>query len=98
MPAWFPAAGHALTLGYPSLLSKALVAISQQLLAFDLKEFSSDVLMTHGKQALALDLPHIDALRILRKGGTFRKTSIIRHGDWLSFAELAPTHLMPELQ
>lgn len=103
MPAWFPEAAYELTLGYPGLLSKALTYIAQLLIRMNVSTFDQKMFKSQGKSALAIDLPHIEAVRTIRKLDKnsqrpvrFKPSSLLRHGDWLSFEELFPSHLMPE--
>ncbi|MCX5543871.1 hypothetical protein M3A49_31055 [Paraburkholderia sp. CNPSo 3076] len=98
MPAWLPDTAYELTLGYPGLLAKVLTAVALHLVALKTPAFSAEVLTKYGMRALRLDQPHIDAIRIIRQGGKFTSSSLIRYGDWLSFDQLVPTHMMPELQ
>ncbi|MBK5052263.1 hypothetical protein KNO81_29555 [Paraburkholderia sediminicola] len=97
MPAWLIDAAYDLTLGYPGLLAKALTAIALDLVALNTNLFTPEVFIRQGTRALMLDQPHLDAIRIIRQGGSYRPSSLIRHGDWLSLSQLASTHLMPEL-
>ncbi|OXI43978.1 hypothetical protein CFB84_19950 [Burkholderia aenigmatica] len=99
MPAWFPDAAHELTLGYPGLLAKALTSLALYLLELkvSIPTFTSELFKRYGASALELDLPHINAIRLIRARGRFKPSTLMRHGDWLSFTELAPTHLHPEL-
>ncbi|KWE58874.1 hypothetical protein WL76_08220 [Burkholderia ubonensis] len=98
MPSWLPDVAYDLTLGYPGLLAKALASIALHLSALKLKTITADIFMQYGRKALELDMPHLDAVQLIRKGGSYQASSILRHADWLSFAELATTHPMPELR
>lgn len=98
MPAWFPEAAYDLTLGYPGPLAKALTAIALRMVTLEVHAFTPEILSKYGKQALALQQPHLDAIRIIRGGGTYRPSTLVRHGDWLSLSQLASTHIAPEFR
>ncbi|KVD81486.1 hypothetical protein WI89_23535 [Burkholderia ubonensis] len=98
MPSWLPNAAYDLTLGYPGALASALTSIALHLSALKLTTITEDIFMQYGRKALELDMPHLDAVRLIRQGGSYRASSLLRHADWLSFAELATTHPMPELR
>jgi hypothetical protein len=98
MPAWLPEAAYDLTLGYPGLLAKALTDIALRMVTLEVHAFTPEILSKYGKQALALQQPHLDAIRIIRGGGTYRPSTLVRHGDWLSLSQLASTHIAPELR
>ncbi|AFQ52175.1 hypothetical protein [Burkholderia cepacia] len=97
MPAWLPEDAYALTQGYPGLLAKVLTGIAQHLLIMKVTSFDRKLFDKYGKSSLVMDQPHIDAIRSIReRPSKFRPSSLMRHGDWLSFEELFSTHLMPE--
>ncbi|WP_253573722.1 hypothetical protein [Burkholderia multivorans] len=97
MPPWLPEDAYELTQGYPGLLAKILTSIAQHLLIMNVTSFDRKLFDKYGKSALMMDQPHIDAIRTIRgHPGKFRPSSLMRHGDWLSFEELFSTHLMPE--
>ncbi|CAE6853685.1 hypothetical protein [Paraburkholderia nemoris] len=98
MPQWFPDSAYKLTLGYPGLLAKVLTHIAQNFLVMKVSEFDQKIFEKYGRRALTLEQPHLDSVRTIRLQGKFKASTLIRHADWLSFEELAPTHLKPELQ
>ncbi|WP_232338815.1 MULTISPECIES: hypothetical protein [Burkholderia cepacia complex] len=98
MPDWFPGAAYELTLGYPGLLSKVLVGIAQHLISANVRSFDERLFRKYADRILILDQHHIDSIKDIRKGGSYRPSTLIRHGDWLSFGELASTHLKAEIQ
>ncbi|PHP85811.1 hypothetical protein CFB52_027200 [Burkholderia sp. AU18528] len=97
MPDWFPDAAYELTLGYPGLLSKVLVGIAQHLISANVRSFDERLFKKYAERILVLDQHHIDSIKDIRKGGSYRPSTLIRHGDWLSFGELASTHLKAEI-
>lgn len=98
MPTWFPEVAFDITQGYPGLLIKASIAVALEMLSLKVVEFTQEIFINHGCPALALDQPHIDAIRMIRGGGSYDNPTLIRHGDWLSFSELSSTHLPPQLR
>ncbi|CAE6939203.1 hypothetical protein R75471_05241 [Paraburkholderia domus] len=98
MPEWLPDSAYTLTLGYPGLLAKVLTYIAQNLLSMNTSGFDQKTFEKYGGRALVLEQPHLDAVRTIRRKGAFKPSTLLRHADWLSFDELAPTHLKPELQ
>jgi hypothetical protein len=98
MPEWLPDSAYTLTLGYPGLLAKALTYIAQNFLSMNTSAFDQKTFEKYGRRALVLEQPHLDAVRTIRLKGVFKPSTLLRHADWLSFDELAPTHLKPELR
>ncbi|MFP6560818.1 hypothetical protein WJ542_21325 [Paraburkholderia sp. B3] len=98
MPSWLPDAAYDLTLGYPGPLARALCAIAQNMVRLNVRVFTLEIFAKYGRLALALDQYHLDAVRIIRQGGTYTPSTLMRHGDWLSLHQLASARLMPELR
>jgi hypothetical protein len=96
MPAWLPDAAYDLTSGYPGPLARALTAIAIRVANLQTPIFTPEIFTKYGGQALALDQPHLDAVRTFRGKGIYKPSSLIRHGDWLSLSQLKSTHLLPE--
>ncbi|WP_434113359.1 hypothetical protein [Paraburkholderia caffeinilytica] len=98
MPDWLPEAAYELALGYPGVLAKALSYIALELNALKLAAFTTDVFVTYGKKALALDQSHLNAVKRIRMGGgEFTRASLFRYGDWLSFSHLTSLPLGAEM-
>lgn len=96
MPSWLPDAAYDLTLGYPGPLARVLTAIAIRVATLQTPAFTPEIFTKYGRQALALDQPHLDAVRAFRGNITYKPSSLIRHGDWLSLSQLKSTHLLPE--
>ncbi|MFP6560820.1 hypothetical protein WJ542_21335 [Paraburkholderia sp. B3] len=97
MPDWLPKAAYEMTLGYPGILAKVLSAIALELHALKVTTFSPEIFNIYGKKALALDQNHLDAIRIIRQGAEYKRSSLYRYGDWLSFSHLTSLPLGPEM-
>lgn len=98
MPDWLPKAAYGLTLGYPGILAKALSHIALELNALKVTAFTAELFDIYGKKALLLDQSHLDAVRIIREGAGFKRATLFRHGDWLSFSHLTSLPLEPEME
>ncbi|BEU27578.1 hypothetical protein [Paraburkholderia sp. 22B1P] len=97
MPDWFPGAAFELTLGYPSLLSKALTALALQMLTVQSKAFNAEIFLKYGGQALTLYAPHVNVLKGYFSKVRYKDSTLLRHSDWLPLNEVARLHLVPEL-
>lgn len=82
-PEWFAETMRWLTCGLSELAVKACIHIRSVSRKEDFRRPGKDEFLKLAKNALALEWPHLRAIRKLREGGSFTTASIRRHGDWL---------------
>jgi hypothetical protein len=82
-PEWFADTMWWVTCGNSELAVKVCAHIESVSRKEDFKRPGKDEFLTLAKDALALEWPHLRAIRRLREGGSFTSASIRRHGDWL---------------
>lgn len=72
------------TLGHTELAHKLCAYVSRNWCDLAASEPSPEHFTRAARLALLLEQPHLEAITTARKyGGTFTKTSVRRHGDWL---------------
>ncbi|SAK98157.1 hypothetical protein AWB78_05623 [Caballeronia calidae] len=98
MPHWLPDAAYLLTLGFPGLLANALRGIALHLATLEATVFNEKIFIKHGKLALLLETPDIDAVKAILAQRNPNPASLIKYSDWLPVAKLRPVISLPELE
>ncbi|NYH21710.1 hypothetical protein [Paraburkholderia bryophila] len=82
-PEWFADTVWWVTCGRSELAVKVCLHIVSVSRKEDFERPGKDEFLKLAKDALALEWPHLRAVRRLGEGGSFTSASIRRHGDWL---------------
>nr|WP_315485362.1 hypothetical protein [uncultured Undibacterium sp.] len=96
MPDWFVDTLWVLSRGRYGVAAKACSYVARNVQMFRKPKMTAEEFLNIANKGLALDIPFLKADELASKGGTFRMSSVKKHGDWLSFENVITT--MPGLQ
>lgn len=74
-----------MTFGHPGLAVCACRAVSEDVRSKKMTALEQGHFRAVAAQALTVYVPHLKAIVQMHEGGTFSISSLLRHGDWLTF-------------